>query len=144
MNLWGLELKVGRLISLVLSFVCFSTYHVFFCQKTLTLLYSRTSSQRRTKRLTKFVHLDAVSLYQGSFSYISLLRGKEIRSLSEGRNIGVRLYKYFINVSKLYLADSFPCCVTSQFSAEDFFKWFFYYYYFSSLIGSYAEISAYT
>ena len=50
--------------------------------------------------------------------------GKENRSLSEGRNIEVRLYKYFINVSKPCLADSFPCCVTSQFSVEDFFKCF--------------------
>ena len=58
------------------------------------------------------------------FHCISLLPGKENRSLSEGRNIEVRMYKYFINVSKPYLADSFPCCVTSQFSAEDFFKCF--------------------
>ena len=50
--------------------------------------------------------------------------GKENRSLSEGRNIEVRLYKYFINVSKPYLADSFPCCVTSQFSATAFFNIF--------------------
>ena len=30
---WGLELKVGRLINLVLSVVCFSTYHVLFFKK---------------------------------------------------------------------------------------------------------------
>ena len=45
---------------------------------------------------------------------------KENRSLSEGRNIEVRLHKYFINVSKPCLVDSFPCCVTSQFSAKAF------------------------
>ena len=151
-------------------------------------MYSGTSSQRRTKGLTKFVHLNAVSLYQGSFSYISLLLisfcktiffvalacfsviliyprslfscftilyvltavtfplrpprlafvisgrrwqkksivgvsssvGKENRSLSEGCNIEVRLHKYFINVSKPCLVDSFPCCVTSKFSAKAF------------------------
>ena len=45
---------------------------------------------------------------------------KENRSLSEGRNIEVGLHKYFINVSKPCFVDSFPCCVTSQFSAKAF------------------------
>ena len=64
-----------------------------------------------------------MSLYQGSFSFILLLLGKENRLLN-GRlpNIEVRLYKYFINMSEPYLADSFPCCVTGQFSAEAFLK----------------------
>ena len=82
-------------------------------------------------------------LYQGSFSYILLLLGKENRILNRRlRNIEVRLEKYFINMSKPYLANSFPCCVTGQFSAEAFFKIFFYH--FSSLMSAYAEISACT
>ena len=67
---------------------------------------------------------------------------KENRSFSEGRNIEVRLYKYFINVSKPCSVDSFSCCVTSQFSAKAFCKYFFNY--FSSLMSSYADINACT
>ena len=68
--------------------------------------------------------------------------GKENRSLSEGRNIEVRLHKNFINVSKPCSVDSFPCCVTIQFSAKAFFKYFFNH--FSSLMSSYADINACT
>ena len=48
-------------------------------------LFSGTSIKRWAKGLAKFVRSsDEVSLYQGSFSYISQLLGKENRPLYRG------------------------------------------------------------
>ena len=64
-------------------------------------MYSGTSLWRRTKGLAKFVRLNAVSLYQGSFSYILLLLRKENRLLNRRLfYIEVRLKKYISTLLK--------------------------------------------